>query len=912
MLRYRFVCLVICLSVLLMLFSGSAAAEFVRYDKDEGYIHTIFEDDFDTGYSIGQGLDPSKWASSTAALIANSPDGDSSRGNVAACRNYTTVRMLPLITEEDAEYLKQIKISFDIRFNNSAVSRYMSVFNSSGAFSYSLQFGSDGMIKVYNDVNTSSANISATSSYNVDTWYSVTLYYNFVLARYSGLITDGINTYTFTDKIITTSNGLTTKPEAAYYFGITTGNTANNEVYLDNVKYSARDFRFVSALPKNGFDDFGVWDSKVVLEFSNPLKESSIENINVMSSDDDAPVFAASVDEGVLLLIFEENLKFNTEYILEFSEIKDIYGLALRGEKYLTFKTMQEGLASDIPTINLSERKASASVKNLTSTPQNAVLALVLYNENNSLAGLYKTEKTVVSGAKAEFEVMSDIEFTRASAFMFDDFTNLNMFREEFASYAMTEAVLSIGDSEVQIQKFDLETDSQDWIYIKGNVIPASKKTVLIGVQGENGNQSMLVPVVSDLNGLFEFKYLLGSNDECGLYTLNIGGRRITNSPNASLYYLNESMRNAIIKGINDATSISNTENYILGVKDTLIQANSVLNEEYFNNNAYSVLFEQKPFSDWDEIISAFIRSKDILNALNKADWLSLPKIMSDNEDVIMHSIESQYNEFLKLSSTVRGKIMKSVKDCGNVTDILEFRSIFLNELEKNKYDSVTSDRNNVSRGFSSVIIEKTPSELPSPPLTESATPILQISNHFSDLAGYEWALDSISALYNNGIVSGDGSGLFRPADSITREEFVKMLTTAVNILDYDEETAFNDVEPGKWYSPYIARATKFGLIRGVSESVFGVGMSITRQDTAVIIHRVGVLNPFVLESENGPDIFTDANDIADYAVEAVMSLCTTGIIKGMGDGRFAPLESLNRAQASVVICRFMQNINGT
>ncbi|UKI36310.1 MAG: S-layer homology domain-containing protein [Clostridiales bacterium] len=44
----------------------------------------------------------------------------------------------------------------------------------------------------------------------------------------------------------------------------------------------------------------------------------------------------------------------------------------------------------------------------------------------------------------------------------------------------------------------------------------------------------------------------------------------------------------------------------------------------------------------------------------------------------------------------------------------------------------------------------------------------------FGDLNGFDWAKESINALYEKKIVSGKADGVFAPGDSIMREEFVK------------------------------------------------------------------------------------------------------------------------------------------
>ncbi|HHW00656.1 MAG TPA: S-layer homology domain-containing protein, partial [Clostridiaceae bacterium] len=51
---------------------------------------------------------------------------------------------------------------------------------------------------------------------------------------------------------------------------------------------------------------------------------------------------------------------------------------------------------------------------------------------------------------------------------------------------------------------------------------------------------------------------------------------------------------------------------------------------------------------------------------------------------------------------------------------------------------------------------------------------------------------------------------------------------------------------------------------------------------------------------------FTDEAEISGYAKEAVAAIQKAGIIKGTGDGRFAPKNNATRAEAAVIIYRLL------
>lgn len=168
----------------------------------------------------------------------------------------------------------------------------------------------------------------------------------------------------------------------------------------------------------------------------------------------------------------------------------------------------------------------------------------------------------------------------------------------------------------------------------------------------------------------------------------------------------------------------------------------------------------------------------------------------------------------------------------------------------------------------------------------------------FNDLADVPWAADAVIALAERGVVNGDGDGNFYPAREVTREEFVKMLVVGCGLLDENARTDFVDVSEDAWYYPYIASAVQAGMVRGVSAHRFSVGTAITREEMAVIAYRA-----IARKSDTvGEPLFADADEIQDYAKEAVSAMQSFGIINGVDGGKFAPAQTCTRAMVAKVV----------
>jgi len=174
----------------------------------------------------------------------------------------------------------------------------------------------------------------------------------------------------------------------------------------------------------------------------------------------------------------------------------------------------------------------------------------------------------------------------------------------------------------------------------------------------------------------------------------------------------------------------------------------------------------------------------------------------------------------------------------------------------------------------------------------------------FTDIEG--WYKEYILSLADKGIVSGRGNGLFCPNDSVTREEFVKMICLALNLAETDAKLDFADVDESAWYAKYIKTAYYHGIIKGQSAQYFGIGKNISRQDAAVICSNVVK----TLDIAKIADItFADEQNIAPYAKDAVYRLAEIGIINGDNAGNFNPYANLTRGESAKIIKELMGKI---
>lgn len=193
----------------------------------------------------------------------------------------------------------------------------------------------------------------------------------------------------------------------------------------------------------------------------------------------------------------------------------------------------------------------------------------------------------------------------------------------------------------------------------------------------------------------------------------------------------------------------------------------------------------------------------------------------------------------------------------------------------------------------------------PAPEATE--IPKNYINTSFNDMGGFEWAVEAVQSLYEQGIVTGVGNNLFVPEREVTRAEFITMLMRGFGLVGKDAQCNFTDVNDGDWYYNAIASASAMGIVTGYPDGSFGVNDHISRQDMAVMCVRLAQSIGLEFDSTVEYNGFADGDSISDYAKESVETLYKAGIVNGTGDNNFTPRGEANRAQAAKIVYEMLK-----
>ena len=174
------------------------------------------------------------------------------------------------------------------------------------------------------------------------------------------------------------------------------------------------------------------------------------------------------------------------------------------------------------------------------------------------------------------------------------------------------------------------------------------------------------------------------------------------------------------------------------------------------------------------------------------------------------------------------------------------------------------------------------------------------------------WSGGAVAALEAMDVIAGFGDGTFRPENRVTRGEFIKMLTEALELPDAPSQSVpFKDV-PGTWHEAYVKKALASGLL---DPSEYGTNLypdqPLPREEMASLLMAAKDAyrsrHPEVgYELVSNVPAFSDISATQERYRSAVQECARLGFLRGFPDGTFRPRETLKRSEAATVLTRVL------
>ncbi len=172
----------------------------------------------------------------------------------------------------------------------------------------------------------------------------------------------------------------------------------------------------------------------------------------------------------------------------------------------------------------------------------------------------------------------------------------------------------------------------------------------------------------------------------------------------------------------------------------------------------------------------------------------------------------------------------------------------------------------------------------------------------FRDVSPDRWFAEAADRGTAEGWFRGTGDGHFSPDDALTRIQTVYLLFRFAGSPEPESFHPFADIGEDR----ALSWAYESGIITGRSRERFAPDDPVTRQEIAVILTRYFGKEGFKEETgvSDGQTAFTDADQIAPWAEEAVAGMKNLGLLTGDEQGRFRPGANCTRAEMASILCR--------
>ena len=189
---------------------------------------------------------------------------------------------------------------------------------------------------------------------------------------------------------------------------------------------------------------------------------------------------------------------------------------------------------------------------------------------------------------------------------------------------------------------------------------------------------------------------------------------------------------------------------------------------------------------------------------------------------------------------------------------------------------------------------------------------IVEGSLTFPDVDESDWSYQYIKELTEIRVINGYDDGTFRPNGEVTRSEFAKIMTLALQIPpgDYGSQT-FVDINEDDWEFVYIEAVKPYitGYYDGVFYHFRGSEPAV-REDIAVALVKALSLED---ETETAniaelAEIFSDYNTISPNLRKFVLIAYKNNLIHGYPDGTFGAQRAITRAETAALLSRIYRS----
>lgn len=181
----------------------------------------------------------------------------------------------------------------------------------------------------------------------------------------------------------------------------------------------------------------------------------------------------------------------------------------------------------------------------------------------------------------------------------------------------------------------------------------------------------------------------------------------------------------------------------------------------------------------------------------------------------------------------------------------------------------------------------------------------VQESSAISLTGASEWAQPYVYAGITSNIVPDSLQNSYN--SPITRADFCALAVATYETVTGSEirtRYSFSDTTDIN-----VEKMAGLGVVSGTSDTEFSPDVSINRQEAALILNHLSNSLGYTLPEATAT--FADAQDISDWARDAVGKVCQAEIMNGTGNDEFSPQNSYTKEQSILTLLKVFTMVSG-
>lgn len=181
----------------------------------------------------------------------------------------------------------------------------------------------------------------------------------------------------------------------------------------------------------------------------------------------------------------------------------------------------------------------------------------------------------------------------------------------------------------------------------------------------------------------------------------------------------------------------------------------------------------------------------------------------------------------------------------------------------------------------------------------------------FEDLKGCESYMEAIEFVVSRGLMKGISATKLDPDGNLNRAAIVTMLWRMAGKPKGEYKGTFSDVTSSAYYAVPAEWGNATGIVMGYTNGKFGHGDNVTREQAVTFLYR------YVQSCGKGYGAnwsykltHSDADQIHDYALEAMSWCVQNGVFEPEADGKLNPRGVASRLETAVMFYHVYDLIN--